>query len=147
VFTSAPCCEQQSEAYLRPEIKRRDIMLESRAVIGDTDMLQAMQQHALRLAGKALDEFEAVVDATAIAGFIKKVVSSVFQSGLISAGCCISGVFSQEFDRSYGPGWQCVVGTDFGSFVTHQSGCFIYFGIGNLSILLFRGGLEKAVEA
>jgi hypothetical protein len=25
------------------------------------------------------------------------------------------------------------VGTDFGSFVTHQSGCFIYFGIGNLS--------------
>ncbi|RLM84456.1 hypothetical protein C2845_PM04G26470 [Panicum miliaceum] len=91
-------------------------MLESQAVIGDTDMLQAMQQEALRLAGKALDDFEAV-DSTEIARFIKK-----------------------EFDRSYGPGWQCIVGTDFGSFVTHHSGCFIYFGIGNLAILLFNGG-------
>lgn len=57
----------------------------------------------------------------------------------------------QEFDRSYGPGWQCIVGTDFGSFLTHQCGCFIYFGIGNLAILLFRGGVAepqaKAVEA
>ncbi|CAN6205743.1 unnamed protein product [Urochloa humidicola] len=91
-------------------------MLESRAVIGDTDMLQAMQRDALRLAGKALDDFEAV-DSTEIARYIKK-----------------------EFDRSYGPGWQCIVGTDFGSFVTHHSGCFIYFSIGNLSILLFKGG-------
>ncbi|KAG2637673.1 hypothetical protein PVAP13_2NG532403 [Panicum virgatum] len=80
-------------------------MLESRAVIGDTDMLQAMQQEALRLAGKALDNFEAV-DSTEIARFIKK----------------------------------CIVGTDFGSFVTHHSGCFIYFGIGNLAVLLFNGG-------
>jgi len=47
-------------------------MLESRAVIGDTDMLQAMQQEALRLAGKALDYFEAVA-STEIARFIKKV--------------------------------------------------------------------------
>ncbi|WVZ66339.1 hypothetical protein U9M48_015576 [Paspalum notatum var. saurae] len=91
-------------------------MLESQAVIGDTDMLRAMQQDALRLAGKALDHFEAV-DSTEIARFIKK-----------------------EFDRCYGPGWQCIVGTDFGSFVTHHSGCFIYFGIGNLAILLFKGG-------
>lgn len=47
-------------------------MLESRAVIGDTDMLQAMQKDALRLAGKALDDFEAF-DSTEIARFIKKV--------------------------------------------------------------------------
>ncbi|RCV13506.1 hypothetical protein SEVIR_2G363200v4 [Setaria viridis] len=97
-------------------------MLESQAVIGDTDMLQAMQQDALRLAGKALDDFEAV-DSTEIARFIKK-----------------------EFDRSYGPGWQCIVGTDFGSFVTHHSGCFIYFGIGNLAILLFNGGAGGAPQ-
>ena len=45
----------------------------------------------------------------------------------------------QEFDRMYGPGWQCIVGSDFGSFVTHCFGCFIYFQIGSLSILLFRG--------
>ncbi|EHA8592077.1 putative dynein light chain 2, cytoplasmic [Cocos nucifera] len=47
----------------------------------------------------------------------------------------------KEFDKSYGPAWQCIVGTDFGSFVTHHSGCFIYFSIGSLAILLFRGGV------
>ncbi|GLT83401.1 hypothetical protein SLE2022_016930 [Rubroshorea leprosula] len=46
--------------------------------------------------------------------------------------------FFDEFDRMYGPGWQCIVGTDFGSFVTHCSGCFIYFCVGSLAILLFR---------
>lgn len=48
-------------------------------------------------------------------------------------------VLLQEFDRVYGPGWQCIVGTDFGSFVTHCYGCFIYFCVGSLAILLFRG--------
>ncbi|XP_068644995.1 dynein light chain 1, cytoplasmic [Aristolochia californica] len=90
-------------------------MLEGKAVVGETDMLQAMQDHALRLAAEALDAFD-VTDATEIARFIKK-----------------------EFDSSYGPGWQCIVGTDFGSFVTHCSGCFIYFSVGSLTILLFKG--------
>ena len=48
-------------------------MLESKAVIGETDMLQTMQIDALKFAGKALDVFEAS-DATAIARFIKKVL-------------------------------------------------------------------------
>ncbi|CAK7327533.1 unnamed protein product [Dovyalis caffra] len=90
-------------------------MLEGKAVVGETDMLQTMQQDALDLAAKALDFFD-VTDSTDIARFIKK-----------------------EFDRMYGPGWQCIVGRDFGSFVTHCFGCFIYFQIGSLSILLFRG--------
>ncbi|XP_061358861.1 uncharacterized protein LOC133303032 [Gastrolobium bilobum] len=90
-------------------------MLEGKAVIGETDMLQTMQQDAMDLASKALDFFD-VTEAVEIAGFIKK-----------------------EFDRTHGPGWQCIVGTDFGSFVTHSCGCFIYFCIGSLAILLFRG--------
>ncbi|KAB5534691.1 hypothetical protein DKX38_017777 [Salix brachista] len=90
-------------------------MLEGKAVVGETDMLQTMQEDALDLAAKALDFYD-VTDATDIARFIK-----------------------QEFDRMHGPGWQCVVGRDFGSFVTHCFGCFIYFQVGSLSILLFRG--------
>ncbi|CAK9325148.1 unnamed protein product [Citrullus colocynthis] len=90
-------------------------MLEGKAIIGETDMLQAMQQDALDLAAKALDNFD-VTESTDIACFIKK-----------------------EFDRIYGGGWQCIVGTDFGSFVTHCFGCFIYFCVGSLAILLFRG--------
>ncbi|KAF2285935.1 hypothetical protein GH714_009057 [Hevea brasiliensis] len=78
-------------------------------------MLQTMQQDALDLGAKALDFFD-VTEATEIACFIKK-----------------------QFDTTYGPGWQCIVGTDFGSFVTHCCGCFIYFQIESLAILLFRG--------
>ncbi|CAN1239243.1 Dynein light chain LC6, flagellar outer arm [Linum grandiflorum] len=77
-------------------------MLEGKAVVGETDMLNTMQHDALHLAANALDFFD-------------------------------------EFDRLYGGGWMCIVGTDFGSFVTHCSGCFIHFQIGSLAILLFRG--------
>ncbi|CDP05850.1 unnamed protein product [Coffea canephora] len=97
-------------------------MLEGKAVIGETDMLEAMQQDALDLAAKALDFFD-VTEATEIACFIKK-----------------------AFDRTHGPGWQCIVGTDFGSFVTHCCGCFIYFCIGSLAILLFRGSAVPEAE-
>ncbi|CAI9784150.1 unnamed protein product [Fraxinus pennsylvanica] len=58
------------------------IMLEGKAVIGETDMLETMQQEALHIAAKALDFFD-VTEATEIARFIKK-----------------------EFDRQYGSGWQ-----------------------------------------
>lgn len=47
-------------------------MLEGKAVIGETDMLQTMQQDALHLASKALDSFD-VTEAIEIAQFIKKV--------------------------------------------------------------------------
>ncbi|XP_028761850.1 dynein light chain 2, cytoplasmic [Neltuma alba] len=97
-------------------------MLEGKAVIGEADMLQTMQHDALDLASKALDFFD-VTEATEIARFIKK-----------------------EFDRTHGAGWQCIVGTDFGSFVTHCSGCFIYFCIGSLAILLFRGSTTPKAE-
>lgn len=52
-------------------------MLEGKAVIGETDMLKAMQNDALDLAAKALDYFD-VTEATDIACFIKKVISLLF---------------------------------------------------------------------
>lgn len=63
-------------------------------------------------------------------------------SGLLIIGI----VILQEFDGAYGPGWQCIVGTDFGSFVTHCSGCFVYFCIGSLAILLFKGSASAELE-
>ncbi|MCO5556433.1 hypothetical protein L7F22_014656 [Adiantum nelumboides] len=90
-------------------------MLEGKAALGETDMPVAMQAHAMRVASRALDVLD-VCDCQGLAAFLKK-----------------------EFDKCYGPGWQCVVGTNFGSFVTHASGNFIYFGIERLSFLLFRG--------
>ncbi|CAN1347290.1 Dynein light chain LC6, flagellar outer arm [Linum perenne] len=99
-------------------------MLEGKAVVAETDMLQTMQDDAVHLASKALDFFD-VTEPTEIARFIKK----------------------QEFDRVYGGGgWMCIVGTDFGSFVTHCSGCFIHFHIGSLAILLFRGSAAPQLQ-
>ncbi|KAJ0500632.1 putative dynein ATPase [Helianthus annuus] len=97
-------------------------MLEGKAVIGETDMIQTMQDDALQLAAKALDFFD-VTEATEIARVVK-----------------------QEFDRMYGGGWQCIVGTNFGSFVTHSCGSFIHFSVGSLAILLFRGSAAQEID-
>ncbi|RWW50903.1 hypothetical protein BHE74_00042806 [Ensete ventricosum] len=119
--------------------------MEIKAVIGETDMLQTMQQDALLLAGKALDLFD-VNESTQIASFIKK-VQKKYTFYPHSFLLLIYGVLLlQEFDQSYGPGWQCIVGTDFGSFVTHHRGWFIYFSIGSLMILFIRATLAPEVD-
>ncbi|KAG6757641.1 hypothetical protein POTOM_037961 [Populus tomentosa] len=48
----------------------------------------------------------------------------------------------QEFDAAYGPAWHCIVGTSFGSYVTHSTGGFLYFSIDKVYILLFRTAVE-----
>ncbi|PKA62732.1 Dynein 8 kDa light chain, flagellar outer arm [Apostasia shenzhenica] len=48
----------------------------------------------------------------------------------------------KEFDSSYGPAWHCIVGTSFGSYVTHSLGGFLYFSIDKVYILLFRTAVE-----
>ncbi|KAF9609102.1 hypothetical protein IFM89_013356 [Coptis chinensis] len=51
----------------------------------------------------------------------------------------------KEFDGVYGPAWHCIVGTSFGSFVTHSVGGFLYFSIDNkLYFLLFKTTVQKA---
>ncbi|GAV71282.1 Dynein_light domain-containing protein, partial [Cephalotus follicularis] len=94
-----------------------------KALVGETDMPPKMPQDAIHTAAKALYFFEAT-KSTDIAKFIK-----------------------ENFDRANGSGWQCIVGTDFGSFVTHFHGCFIHFCIDNLAILLFRVAVNQAHEA
>ncbi|KAI3817296.1 hypothetical protein L1987_11085 [Smallanthus sonchifolius] len=44
----------------------------------------------------------------------------------------------KKFDCLYGPTWHCIVGTSFGSYVTHSSGCFLYFSIDKVHVLLFK---------
>ncbi|WOG89026.1 hypothetical protein DCAR_0208262 [Daucus carota subsp. sativus] len=48
----------------------------------------------------------------------------------------------KEFDTMYGPAWHCIVGTSFGSYVTHSVGGFIYFSIDKVYVLLFRTAVE-----
>ncbi|KAL7421051.1 Dynein light chain [Cryptotrichosporon argae] len=83
-----------------------------KAVVKSVDMVEDMQQRAVDTASAALERFNVEKD---IAMHIKK-----------------------EFDRLYGTTWHCVVGKNFGSFVTHETKNFIYFYLGPIAILLWK---------
>lgn len=85
-----------------------------KAVIKHADMNEEMQQDAIDCANQALEKFNIEKD---IAAYIKK-----------------------EFDKKYNPTWHCVVGRNFGSYVTHETKHFIYFYMGQVAILLFKSG-------
>ncbi|KAK7264947.1 hypothetical protein RJT34_32561 [Clitoria ternatea] len=87
-----------------------------------SDMPSFMQVHAFRCARRTYDSLEEF-SSKHMAHNIKK-----------------------EFDKAYGPVWHCIVGSSFGSFVTHSTGCFLYFSIENLYILLFKTKVKKALH-
>lgn len=89
-------------------------MSDKKAVIKNADMANPMQDEAVRVALTALDKFNIEKD---IAAYIKK-----------------------EFDKKYAPTWHCIVGRNFGSYVTHETKHFIYFYLGQVAILLFKSG-------
>ncbi|MCL7030372.1 hypothetical protein MKW94_013820 [Papaver nudicaule] len=41
----------------------------------------------------------------------------------------LASALKKEFDEEYGAAWHCIVGTSFGSFVTHSVGGFLYFSL------------------
>ncbi|KAH9617854.1 hypothetical protein KSS87_014865 [Heliosperma pusillum] len=94
-------------------------MLEGKGMVEDTDMPVKMQIQAMACASKALDVYD-VVEYKSIAAYIK-----------------------QEFDKRYGGGWQCVVGSSFGCFFTHSKGTFIYFTLETLNFLIFKGAVSS----
>ena len=46
----------------------------------------------------------------------------------------------QEFDNQKGGSWNVIVGTSFGSFVTHETKTMIYFSIGPTNFLIWKHG-------
>ncbi|KAL7098662.1 hypothetical protein ACP275_09G032300 [Erythranthe tilingii] len=87
------------------------------------DMPPFMQIHAVDCARKAHDSLEKFTSKT-LAFTLKK-----------------------EFDGVYGPAWHCIVGTSFGSFVTHSVGGFMYFSMDHkIYILLFKTTVQRAQE-
>ena len=87
---------------------------ERKAIIKNSDMTEDMQQDAINVATKAIDSYNIEKD---IACYIKK-----------------------EFDRKHNPTWHCIVGRNFGSYVTHETKHFIYFYLGQIAVLLFKSG-------
>jgi dynein light chain LC8-type len=85
-----------------------------KCVIKSVDMPEDRQQFAVETATKAIENYQVEKD---VAAAIKK-----------------------EFDAKYGPTWHCIVGRNFGSYVTHETGCFIYFYLDQIAVLLFKSG-------
>ncbi|OPJ74746.1 dynein light chain 1, cytoplasmic [Patagioenas fasciata monilis] len=92
-------------------------MSDRKAVIKNADMSEEMQQDAVECATQALEKYNIEKD---IAAHIKK-----------------------EFDKKYNPTWHCIVGRNFGSYVTHETKHFIYFYLGQVAILLFKSGRRE----
>ncbi|XP_055950935.1 dynein light chain 1, cytoplasmic [Argiope bruennichi] len=108
-----PICRSSVESSfeLKPKIKMSS---DRKAVIKNADMSEEMQQDAVDIATQALEKYNIEKD---IAAYIKK-----------------------EFDKKYNPTWHCIVGRNFGSYVTHETKHFIYFYLGQVAILLFKSG-------
>ncbi|XVF85417.1 hypothetical protein PTKIN_Ptkin17bG0116500 [Pterospermum kingtungense] len=84
-----------------------------------SDMPLPVQNKAFRCAREQLDSMPGKLDSKRLALALKK-----------------------EFDSTYGPAWHCIVGTSFGSYVTHSLGGFLYFSIDKVYILLFKTAVE-----
>lgn len=83
-----------------------------KATIKSADMTEEMQQYSIQVAREAMAQFTLEKE---VAQHIKK-----------------------EFDSRHGSTWHCIVGRNFGSFVTHETKHFIYFYVGHLAVLLFK---------
>ncbi|XP_019573952.1 dynein light chain 1, cytoplasmic [Rhinolophus sinicus] len=89
-------------------------MCDQKVGIKNVDASEEMQQDLVECALQALEKYNIEKD---IAAHIKK-----------------------EFHKKYNPIWHCIMGRDFGSYVTHETTPFIYFYMGQVAILLFRSG-------
>ncbi|VDN14482.1 unnamed protein product [Dibothriocephalus latus] len=85
-----------------------------KAIVKNADMSEEMTHSAINVCRDALSQYTLEKD---IAAHIKK-----------------------AFDKDHGPTWHCIVGRNFGSYVTHESNHFIYFYMGQVAILLFKSG-------
>ncbi|KAL3313458.1 Dynein light chain Tctex-type [Cichlidogyrus casuarinus] len=87
---------------------------DAKAVVKNADMSDEMQTSAVESAIQAMDKYNIEKD---IAAYIKK-----------------------DFDQKYGPTWHCIVGRNYGSYVTHETKHFIYFYLGQIAVLLYKSG-------
>ncbi|KAI9805826.1 MAG: hypothetical protein M1825_000440 [Sarcosagium campestre] len=93
------------------------------AQIKSADMSDEMQQEVIELATEAMSQFG-----------IEKVLSN----HRYRSNEDIAQHIKKEFDAKKGATWHCIVGRNFGSFVTHETKHFIYFYLGHNAILLFK---------
>ncbi|KAI9173936.1 hypothetical protein LWI28_009094 [Acer negundo] len=103
------------------QVELSDVLASCGVKIVSVDMPPFMQIHAVDFARKTFDSLEKFTAKT------------------------LALTLKREFDGVYGPAWHCIVGTSFGSFVTHSVGGFLYFSMDQkMYILLFKTTVQKA---
>ncbi|KAK7292258.1 hypothetical protein RIF29_08036 [Crotalaria pallida] len=85
-----------------------------KVIIKSADMLPEMQKEAVDIAVSSFEKYNVEKE---VAEHIKK-----------------------EFDKRHGPTWHCIVGRNFGSYVTHETNHFVYFYLDQKAVLLFKSG-------
>ncbi|XP_059647761.1 uncharacterized protein LOC132294056 [Cornus florida] len=85
-----------------------------KVIVKSADMKDDVQKEAIDIAIAAFEKHNVEKD---VAEYIKK-----------------------EFDKKHGPTWHCIVGKNFGSYVTHETNHFVYFYLDSKAILLFKSG-------
>ncbi|RAL54333.1 hypothetical protein DM860_001461 [Cuscuta australis] len=90
------------------------ISIGKKLTIKSADMKENMQKDAVSI---AIDAFERHNVEKDVAEYIKK-----------------------KFDQMHGPTWHCIVGKNFGSYVTHETNHFVYFYLDAKAVLLFKSG-------
>ena len=105
---------KQFEMEAEQQRQSQPIVDKSKIAIKNCDMKDDMKKFATDCAAEALEKFSIEKD---VAAHIKR-----------------------AFDVKFHPTWHCVVGRNFGSYVTHEVGHFIYFYLGQVAILLFKSG-------
>ncbi|XP_060196366.1 uncharacterized protein LOC132625806 [Lycium barbarum] len=109
------------KSFCSSKIELADFFSCSGVKVVAVDMPPFMQIHAVNCARKTHDSLEKFT-SKALALTLKK-----------------------EFDGVYGPAWHCIVGSSFGSFVTHSVGGFMYFSMDHkIYVLLFKTTVQKA---
>ena len=52
----------------------------------------------------------------------------------------VSKQMKEFFDKKYQPNWHCVVGKNFFSSFSHEEKTYIFFSVGQISVLLYKIG-------
>ena len=52
----------------------------------------------------------------------------------------VSQQMKKYFDKKYQPNWHCVVGKNFYSSFSHEETTYIFFSVGQISVLLYKIG-------
>ena len=112
-------------------------MTDRKAVVKNADMSEDMQQEAVDVATQVRIY---TLPYTHSCSTLIAILCTVQAMEKFNIEKDIAAFIKKEFDKKYNPTWHCIVGRNFGSYVTHETKHFVYFYMGQVAVLLFKSG-------